>query len=439
MPRSRFSVSRAIASLIRRTAPCLMLPIAFSVRADGQNVSAATSLTLSAVLNAVRLHHPLVSAAQARVRAATGTRTTAGVFGNPVLGYQVDNTPFPGGKPIAGLEREAFTTATLPLEPFYQRGSRVKRADAEVRAAQADAAGTRQRIALDATRAFYRVALGQVAAATGRDLAAWLDTVVTYNSARVKEGVTAEADLIRSRLERDRAEAEETMSKADLAMARAELAAYLGDPAVVTIEAMVRELPLSIPVSDSFSSSDVVGRRPDIRAAHERVEAAAAGIAIEHRMLFRQLGATIGTKQTAGTTSMIAGLSLPIPIFDANRGEVERARAEQEIATFDLANQQHVATAEVTGAREAAHLLSDRASLLARGGTESFLSRAGEGRRIALGAYREGAVPLLQVIDAARAWGEARMTFYRTLYAQHQSVLSLIVATGGDLYATHEP
>jgi cobalt-zinc-cadmium efflux system outer membrane protein len=152
-------------------------------------------------------------------------------------------------------------------------------------------------------------------------------------------------------------------------------------------------------------------------------------------MLIRQLGATIGTKRMAGTTSMIAGLSLPIPLFDANRGEVQRASAERDAAAFELANQERMASAEVVGAFEAARLLTDRARVLTRGGPDNYLARAEEARRIALGAYREGAVPLFQVIDAARTWGDARLTYYRTLYAQHQSVIALLAAEGSDLFA----
>ena len=98
------------------------------------------------------------------------------------------------------------------------------------------------------------------------------------------------------------------------------------------------------------------------------------------------------------------------------------------------------ANAEIEGDQEAAQLLTDRMLLLAgppaNGVTNappSFLTRADEARRIALGAYREGAVPLIQVLDAARAWGESRMTFYRTLYEQHESVLDLLTAKGMDL------
>jgi hypothetical protein len=64
----------------------------------------------------VRYNHPAFRAADSRVRAAEGSRVTAKSFGNPILGYQVDQTPFPGGRPIVGMEREAMTTATLPLD-----------------------------------------------------------------------------------------------------------------------------------------------------------------------------------------------------------------------------------------------------------------------------------------------------------------------------------
>ena len=151
-------------------------------------------------------------------------------------------------------------------------------------------------------------------------------------------------------------------------------------------------------------------------------------------MRVRQLGATIGTMQTGHMTSMIAGVSLPFPLFDQNRGEIQRANAERDAATFELAAQERTAAADLRGAYAAASILTDRALRLSRQDSTDFLARAEESRRIALGAYREGAVPLFQVIDAARSWADARMSYYRTVFAQHQSVLSLLVAEGLDLF-----
>jgi cobalt-zinc-cadmium efflux system outer membrane protein len=174
--------------------------------------------------------------------------------------------------------------------------------------------------------------------------------------------------------------------------------------------------------------------RPDVQAARERVTSSTAALAAERSMIVRQIGATIGTMQTGRTTSMIAGVSLPFPLFDQNRGEIQRASAERDAATFDLAAQERSATADLRGAYAAAIILTDRASRLSRQDSTGFLARAEESRRIALGAYREGAVPLFQVIDAARSWADARMTYYKTIVAQHQSVLSLLVAEGLDLF-----
>ena len=413
-------------------------------------------LPLREVLDSVRRHHPLVEAARARVRAARGSRTTAGTLGNPMLAFQVENAPLPGHAPPA-MDREAMTTAMLPLEPLYQRRTRVRRADAELRAAEADAAVASQRVALDAAHAYYRTALLQVGVDVARDLSAWLDTVVAYNRSRVEEGVAAEADLMRSELERDRAGADASMQEADLARARAELAAFLGAfPSGAAVDRQARrveieDVPLAMPAtlgaaenrpsqSSSIARAELMDRalleRPQLRAARERLTATAASVATERAMLFRQLGAMVGTKQSAGTTSLIAGVSVPLPLFDQNRGEVARATADREAAMLELAAEERAARAEIAGASEAARLLTARATMLAMassGAGPAYLKRADEARRIALGAYREGAVPLLSVIDAARTWGDARLAYYRTIFAQHESILALLAAEGAEL------
>jgi cobalt-zinc-cadmium efflux system outer membrane protein len=171
--------------------------------------------------------------------------------------------------------------------------------------------------------------------------------------------------------------------------------------------------------------------RPSVRAVRERMAATRAGVTAERTMLVRQLGATIGTKQAGGTSSLVAGLSLPLPLFDQNRGEVRRAIAEHDAAAFDLLAAERTVRAEIVGAHEAARLLTARAASLAAA-PQGFLARADEARRISLGAYREGATPLFQVLDAARAWGEARVTYYSTLFAQHEAILELLVALGRD-------
>ena len=386
------------------------------------------------VLDSVAASYPLAEAAQARVRAARGARRTAGAVINPIFDYEVANAQLPGGA-VPTMSREVMTTLMLPLEELYQRGPRVRRADAELRAAEADARVASQRILLDAAMAYSRVALGQVSVDASRDVVAWLDTVVTYNRSRVREGAAAEADLIRSEVERDRALADAAIQEAGLAQARAELAAFLGDPEQqqATEFAVVAE---DVPMLGPLTARNIPQDQPQVQAARERSSAAQAGVAAERSMFVRQIGATVGTKRSDGVSMLVAGVSLPLPLFDQNRGGSERARAENDVAQLELSGEQRRAKAALIGATAAARLLTDRLTALAghdSTGDVAYLKRADEGRRIALGAYREGAVPLFQVIDATRAWADARAAYYQLVYAQHQSILELLVARGTPL------
>ncbi len=396
-------------------------------------------LTLIDLLERIRTQHPRMGASDARVVAAAGARRAAGVFPNPVLGLAVENATLPGRTPAVGMDRETMATAMLPLEFVYQRGVRVRRADAELDAARAEGTAERQRTALDAVHAYYRTALAQVEVAAAQDLATWLDSLVTYNRNRVSEGVLGESDLLRAELERDRSLADLTLQQTMAIQALAELWAFSGDsgaamsgrPAVWTPDA-----PLGVP-------APVRGLRAELQAARARLSAAGAGVGVARSFLVRGVSAMAGLKRSVGSTTLLAGLSVPLPLVDQNRGDIARARAELTVAAFEVALTERQVQAELTVASESSRLLAERvaamqglAGVLAPvpGAPVGYLARADEARRIALGAYREGAVPLFSVLDAARAWGEARTTYYRTLFAQHESVIALLAAQGRDLF-----
>ena len=99
----------------------------------------------------------------------------------------------------------------------------------------------------------------------------------------------------------------------------------------------------------------------------------------------------------------------------------ERSAAERELAWAE-----READAEVEARWRAAGVLADQLSRL-RG---TYLARAEESLRISLAAYQEGAMSLLQVIDASRTLGDARSAYYRTVFAHQQSLLDLNAAVG---------
>lgn len=397
-------------------------------------------LTLEQVLRGAARQHPLVDAARARVRAAEGARTTAGALGNPVFTFQVENAPFPGQSRPAGLVTESSMLATLPLESIWQRGPRVRRANEGIAAATAELATARRDVALAAAQAFDRVALAQLSVRTAGELETGLDTLVRFTRARLAEGTVAEGDLIRIEVERDRVVAERVLQQAELVRARAALLPFLDDSTrgralgglVVAVTIDTTELFAPLPAAPALAARSLT-LRSDIAAARARSAAARAEVGYQRTLFTRQLGATFGSKNTGGLTSMIAGFSIPLPLFDRNRGGVQRATAEREAADAELVWAERRAMAEIAGAYEAATLLSDQAGRLRRG----FLTRAEQSRQVAVAAYQDGAAPLLQVIDATRTLGEARSTYYRLIFASRQALLELRAAVGLDLLAPH--
>ena len=428
----------------------------FSVSASAQTISPASSdsgsVTLLSVLRAVKNDHPLVVAAEARVLAARARRATAGAFANPVLTYQIENAAFPGRDRPAGLVQETSTFASLPLEQLWQRNSRVGIAGDELAAAEAELVATRRGIALDAGRAFHRVALAQFSVDATSEVLVGLDSLTRYTRARVREGATAEGDLLRLEVERDRIATDRALQESELVQARAGLQPYLV-LAGSTVAQRIRLDTLRV-ARDGTRADSVAGRigqpatvgatmpsplglsefalsmRPDVLAARARVRAAGTDIGLQRAMTIRQIGAVFGSKNTGGSASMIAGISLPLPLFDQNRGEIQRARADRIAAEQELRWTELRGVAEVAGAYEAARILTARTDALQSG----FLARADASRTVALAAYREGAVPLLAVLDATRTLVDARLSYLRARYAQQDAVLALYVAAGLDPY-----
>jgi cobalt-zinc-cadmium efflux system outer membrane protein len=398
-------------------------------------VASGHEWTLDEVLAAALAQHPLVEAARARVSAAQGARGTAAALPNPVATYWLENSAFPGPRLRHGLDPESSTYVTLPIEPLFQRSPRVQRANEDIKAADAALSTARRQVALDAVHAFFRVALAQVSVDAAEENRAALERLASYNRSRVGEGATAEGELIRVQVELDRAATELVLAQVDLTRSRAGLRPVFGDATVaptsldsihVSVPALARPVPTLAPLGDFMSRARQ--SRPELVAAQARAAATVAAVDYERVLTIRQMGATFGLKRAAGQNTMIAGIGVAIPLFDQNRGGIQRATGERLAAAHELVWEERTVAAEVQAAYEAAQRLSAQASAL----QPSFLDRAEESRTITLTAYEEGAASLLQVLDASRAVADARLTYSRLTFAQRQSIFDLMVAAGSE-------
>jgi cobalt-zinc-cadmium efflux system outer membrane protein len=387
--------------------------------------------TLDDVLTVVLAQHPLVNAARAQLTAAEGRRQTARALPNPMATYWTENARFPGQSPPTGLDRETSVYATMPLEPFFQRSARTAQADGDVQTAQATVTTTEQRTATEAVHGFYQVALAQASLEAAQENRAAIDQLLEYLRNRVAQGATAEGELIRTEVERDRIETEVTLADVELLRAQSALRAFLGGSATsgrlrVAVPGWRSSRVTLAPLTEL--TAHALAQRSELVASRARTDAASGALALERALVVRQLGATFGLKRTAGINAMVAGVSVTVPIFDRNRGEIQRATGEQLASVQESQWLERSITSEIEAEYLAAERLAARVSAL----QPSSLARAEESRRIALAAYQEGATGLLQVLDASRALSDARLSYARALVAANESLVHLGVLAGYD-------
>jgi len=363
-------------------------------------------LTLSAAVRRTVEVSPQLAAARDRVSAAAGTARQAGRLPNPAAEVRVENWDFHADHPTPRWDNvDFFATLTQPLELGPKRSARAAEAAAARDAAGFEADRTRHEVALEVVRTYLGAFRARVLLEALERNRESLSEIVSILGRRVAEGWSAEADLLRFRAELARAE--EALLRVRLERDRELrlLAALLGEPASVAPSRLVEPALPGIPDGDADALARLaLERRPEVSRARARVAQAREAARFERARRIPTVALTAGYKRSFGLDTGVAGLVIPLPLFDLNAGNVARAEAEAKAAEAELASLESRllagGAAQIVAARE----------LLARALTvETDLVGPAEGARdAASAAFREGASDVLRLVDARRLYLDAR-------------------------------
>ncbi len=298
-----------------------------------------------------------------------------------------------------------FATLAQPIELGGKRSARTAEATAARDAAAFDADQTRHEVMLETTHTYLAVLRARSLLDAQENNRESLSRTVEILDRRVAEGWSAEADLLRFRAELARSE--EALLRVRLERDRELrfLAALLGEPAPVAPSRLVEPALPAIPDGDPDTlARSALARRPDVAAARARVAQAHEAARFERARRIPTVALTAGYKRTFGLDTGLAGLVIPLPIFDANAGNVARAEAEAQAAEARLAALESRLLAGGAAQIAAARELRARALTV-----EQDLVRPAEGARdAATAAFNEGASDVLRLVDARRLYLDAR-------------------------------
>lgn len=378
-------------------------------------------LTVGQAVRIARERAPLAVTAQARRMVAQGRARSDGAFPNPVVEWRRENLR-------SVLQPDIFGTVQLPVDLTGRRLALRAAGTALVARGRADSSVAARALDTEVIRAYWRATLGAELLAVAREEREAREQVAEFDARRFREGAVAEVAAIRTRLEADRARMAEATARADAARARGELARLMGVPAD-SLPALARLAPVTaLPdLPDAPTAlARALAQRDDLEAYRQAAVEAEHRASAERRGVVGDLQFVTGYKQTAGLNTGVVGVLVPLPLFSRNEGMRERTHGEALVARAELRDAELRVQGEVAAALQAIAALREAQAA----GAAGIDARAAEVAQIAEGAYREGAISLMELVEAQRARAESRATALRWTVELHLAVLEFNRALG---------
>jgi cobalt-zinc-cadmium efflux system outer membrane protein len=200
-------------------------------------------------------------------------------------------------------------------------------------------------------------------------------------------------------------------------------------PTIVLADSLASLPPLAPPVAPGDGGASPLR----VTAAEADVQARTASIAVERANRWGAPSITGGVEwhdPTGGEPGYLPtfGISIPLPLWDRNRGPVAAARAGLQRAQAEL----EAARREGAAALAAAERSRAAAAVSVERG-RALLAHANRVVALSIQGYREGAFPITTVIDARRAARDVLRQYVQDLAALRaaESAAALARIVGG--------
>ncbi len=259
---------------------------------------------------------------------------------------------------------------------------------------------------------------------------------------RFDNGVSSEVDLRQAEQLLETAKAALAQTQRQRALDENALTLLVGQPlpaaplAISDAALPLAEQP-SLTALPAGLPSDLLTRRPDVRAAEQQLLAANANIGAARAAFFPRIALTAnaGTASTqlsglfkSGSFALTGSATLLQPIFEAGRNQanlaVSKVNKDIAIAQYEKAIQ--------TAFREVSDALAGRTTLTEQLRAQAAIANAAQASfKLADLRYRNGASSYFEVLDAQRTLFTAQQATVQTQALRAQNLVTLYKVLGG--------
>lgn len=379
------------------------------------------SISLQQALQRALAANPRLTAAERDIGIASGLRTQAGALPNPELGFELDNAL--GSGRYRGV-RSAETTLQLSqlVELGGKREARLAAGEAGVGITVWQRRASRLEVMSETAIAFITIVSAQRRIEVFDEQISSFDPLMPLLQKRVQEGASSPAETLRAQVAADLFRVERERARTQLATARRDLAILMGDSSPRFGEAVGRLANIGQPapfkaVVQAIEANPQLMRWTAVTAQRN------AELIIARLKAVPDLRISAGWRhfQDTNDDAVRLGVSVPLPIFDQNTGNIIAAQetlaktdAERAINKLVLTSIAGRAYDALTGALAELKLLRSSVIPNARGAADTIQS-----------GYLQGRFTLLELLDVRSSVLQALLREQEALQNFHIAVATI--------------
>ena len=376
--------------------------------------AAAEPLSLAKAIELALEGNPEVAAAKRQWEATEGQVLQGRSRPNPELAYSLEDT--------RSKTRTQSWQLNLPVELGGKRAARTKAAEKTREQAQAQLAELQATVRANVAAAYFDVLTAQERLVLARDSAALAKSSTDTVSKRVAAGKVSPVEESKARVAEAGVRVELAQAASEQRNALSRLFALLGriDAPYTVLEGKAENLP-SVPSLADLQP--LISSAPGVVLARIEVDRREALTALELSKRVPDVTVSVGMQRSNETQRnvLLFGVSVPLPVFDRNQGNLLEALKLEDKARDELQAASVRLHSEVAQGQERLSTITAEVQSL----QQDVLPGAKSAYDAATIGFENGKFNFLEVLDAQRTYFTAKSQYLKALGEAHRAAADI--------------
>lgn len=374
----------------------------------------AAPLTMEAAIRLALEVNPTIAAARREIEATEAQILQGSLRPNPGFSYAAENA--------GRISRSSSAQVELPIERGDKRAARVDAAQRGRDVAVSDLSGRQLKVRAAVMAAFFDVLAAQELTALAQDSVSLARRATDIAAKRVVAGKVSPVEETKARVAEAGTRVALTQAQSELRNARRRLSSLWGNasPRFSEAQGNVDMLP-AVPARESIELR--LGTSPSVQRAQLELERRKSLVNVEQSKTVQDVTVSVGIqrREEAQHEQMRFGISIPIPLFNRNQGNLLEALRREDKARDELVATRIALASDVYQVIERLGARRQEVDLL----RTEVVPGAKSAYEAATIGFENGKFSFLEVLDAQRTFFSAKSQYLNALAAVHRAVTDL--------------